>query len=260
MDSSDDMDSSEQRVDYGKKFDVETFNNFNKLTRNCGETTTQLLCRAFTLCLKGYSSEKVDFRSKGIVLVKNCFPENEVPSEISINAALENLWEIQKNKQIEHRFIRNETSRHRAIYRLNLNPSNRELECIFGPMQDTIVTTIKNSLVLLNTSNFCRKNKLDYHIRFITGTKLPSQELISSVKVSKDKASTKQGCHLDFPSPTASKMSCFLSASDETKLEVLYVPTDLNPQDIKYLSIEYNRTDFLIVRGDWPHRGTNYIR
>ena len=150
------------------------------------------------------------------------------------------------------------------------NKNLRELECIFGPMQETVVKTINGALELLNKENFCATNKLNYHIRYIEKTDHPSQELISSVGVPDDQASAKQGCHADFPALTAKGMSCFLSASCRTQLEVLHVPEDINlvgltasdlvSRGLKFLSIEYDRHDFLIMRGDWMHRGINYTR
>ena len=121
---------------------------------------------------------------------------------------------------------------------------------------------------LLNKDVFCQTHDLNYHIRYIKDTTYPSQELISSLGVADANALTKQGCHIDFPFLTAKGMSCFLSASCGTKLEVLQLPegiklaglkaSDLVGHGVKFQSIEYDRCDFLIMRGDWPHRGTNY--
>ena len=268
------MDSSDRRVVHANDITVETFKNFNIITRNVDvdgleETSEELLCRAFTTCLKSYLVGDADTSSKGIVLVKNCFTEDSVPLEKEIKSALDELWKVQEKKQTLRRFILDETSRHRVIYRRDYKIENhRELECIFGPMQETVIKTINGALKLLNETDFCIRHSLDYHIRTIEKTKHPSQELISSLAVPGDQASAKQACHIDFPFLNAKGMSCFLSASCETKLEVLHLPegrnieglkaSDLDTIGLKFKSIEYDRCDFLIIRGDWPHRGTNY--
>ena len=263
-------DSSDRRVADVNDLDVGTFTSFNIIERNVGieETTENLIYRAFKICLKSYV-RGVDITSRGIVLVKNCFPADIVPSEEEINSALNELWKVQETKKIPRRIIMNESSRHRAVYQINYkNEKHRELECIFGPMQKTVVETINGALDLLNKDVFCKTHDLKYHIRYIKDTRYPSQELISSLGVADANALTKQGCHIDFPFLTAKGMSCFLSASCGTKLEVLQLPegiklaglkaSDLVGHGVKFQSIEYDRCDFLIMRGDWPHRGTNY--
>jgi hypothetical protein len=263
--------SSDRRVFHADDIIVENFDNCNVVERNNNETTEQLLCRAFLICLKSYICPGCDYRSKGIVLVKKAFPENMVPSENEINSGLDDLWKIQKEIKRARRFILSESSRHRSMYRLDFpKERDREMNCIFAPMQDTVVKIIQGTLKLLNDKAFCRENFLDFYIRYIDAKKLPCQELITSLEVPEDEASATQTCHIDFPYLNAKGMSCFLSASNGTKLQVMYTPeatnrhevasSNLNTSGAKFLSIEYDRTDFLIMRGDWPHRGTNYTR
>lgn len=271
------IDSSNRKVVHKNDIKVEPFHHYNKIERDIdvNETTEQLLSRAFTMCLKSYTGTDCDPRSKGIVLVKNAFPDKVVPSEVAIDSNLAELWEIQNKNKLSRRNIMGEGSRHRVIYRGHIvNENHRELEKVFGPMQDSVVKTIKAALQLLNGTSFCKKNDLDYHIRYIEKTNFPTQELISSLGVPEGQESAKQTCHIDFPSLNGKGMSCFLSASNGTKLEVLHgsknrrnaknqnevLAADLDTSNATFLSIEYDRTDFLIMRGDWPHRGTNYIR
>lgn len=199
---------------------IVAFDNFHLIERRVNETSIQQISRAFQMCIKSYLKND-DPRSRGIVVVRGAFDPKELPTEKFISDELKKLFALQKRNKKKHRFILDEISRVRSIYDTSKNKSYRELNEVFVPMQDISIKIIEAAIEIFNGTSYCKNKKFVFDFRRNSSGSI-IQELISSLGCEKAEAVKVQDCHIDFPAPQYNAMSCFLSASDGTHLQLLF--------------------------------------